>query len=311
MQIFIACCTVKMTHFSAVLLILACASSCTAQILPVNISQGVVRGQNVGSCPSPQRLDSQNMATRSEIQGVLRDTVAPYLNCPCGGAGPWTRIADLNFTDTSVACPSGFTLTTTPVRTCGRATGAAPACNSIIFPVNGQSYSRVCGRVNGYQEGSVDGLQSVVQGGETIEDIYVDGVSLTYGPAGSRQHIWTFAAALYETNTGAYNGAVNCDCTNTNEDWPYTIPSFIGNNYFCATGNRGPGFVFGNVYSDDALWDGKGCGPTNSCCQFNKPPWFCTSIPQPTTQDIELRACGDQPENDEDLLLSLIEIYIM
>ena len=299
-----------MIQYSAILLLLACIYSCTAQLLPVNVSQGVVRGQNVGSCPSQQRLDSQNTATRSEVQRVLRDTVAPYLNCPCGGAGPWTRIADFNFSDPTVACPSGFTLTTTPVRACGRANGAAPACNSIIFPVNGQSYSRVCGRVNGYQEGSVDALRSVVVDSESLEDIYVDGASLTYGPPGSRQHIWTFAAALYETSTGNYNTAVNCRCTNTNEDWSYTIPSFIGNNYFCATGNTGPGWTR-VVYADDPLWDGQGCGSTNACCQFNNPPWFCTSIPQPTTEDIELRACGDQPEGDEDLLLSLIEIYIM
>ena len=28
---------------------------------------------------------------------------------------------------------------------------------------------------------------------------YIDGVSLTHGAAGSRQHIWSFAAARYET----------------------------------------------------------------------------------------------------------------
>ena len=40
------------------------------------------------------------------------------------------------------------------------------------------------------------------------------------------------------------------------------MPSFIGNDYFCESGNPDPN---GNVpvlfYADDPLWDGKGCGP--------------------------------------------------
>ena len=43
------------------------------------------------------------------------------------------------------------------------------------------------------------------------------------------------------------------------------------------------------------LWDGEGCGPINACCQLNNPPWFCTPLPQPTTDDIELRLCAWWP----------------
>ena len=41
-------------------------------------------------------------------------------------------------------------------------------------------------------------MGSVPQG---IDSYYVDGVSLTYGGAGSRQHIWTFAAGITESQT--------------------------------------------------------------------------------------------------------------
>ena len=92
---------------------------------------------------------------------------------------------------------------------------------------------------------------------------------------------------------------------------PYDVPSFIGNNYFCATGNTGPGLTSQVIYSTDVLWDGQGCGPTNACCQLNNPPWFCTALPRPTTQDIELRVCHDQYESDEDVLPSVIKLYIM
>ena len=48
--------------------------------------------------------------------------------------------------------------------------------------------------------------------------------------------------------------------TNTNFNWPYQIPSYIENNYFCDTGNPGPGWSGPAIYPDDPLWDGEGCG---------------------------------------------------
>ena len=58
-----------------------------------------------------------------------------------------------------MACPSGFTLITEPVRGCGRAPGEAATCKSVIFSSGGQLYSRVCGRVNAYHRGSPDAFQ--------------------------------------------------------------------------------------------------------------------------------------------------------
>ena len=70
----------------------------------------------------------------------------------------------------------------------------------------------------------------------------------------------------------------------------------------------------GNVSSDletsHPLWDGGGCGPTGGCCESNNPPWFCKTLPQPTTDDIEVRVCGDEVLSNEDILVELIEIYV-
>ena len=44
-----------------------------------------------------------------------------------------------------------------------------------------------------------------------------------------------------------------------------------------------------HFYSENPLWDGQGCGPYNSCCQFNNPPWFCKQLLKPTNRDIEVR----------------------
>ena len=111
-----------------------------------------------------------------------------------------------------------------------------------------------------------------------LESVYVEGVSLTHGAAGSLQHIWTFVEALYE-NSNVGNQHDVFACTNTLHPWPHQVPSFVGNNYFCDTADPEPPFSLEALYEDDPLWDGEGCGPNNACCQFNNPPWFCHSPP--------------------------------
>ena len=87
-------------------------------------------------------------------------------------------------------------------------------------------------------------------------------------------------------------------------------PNTVGNNYFCETGNPGSALSFTMIYQNDPLWDGEGSGPRSTCCQFNNPPWFCTTLPQPTTDDMELRNCADEPTSNEDTLVQLVDIYM-
>ena len=103
----------------------------------------------------------------------------------------------------------------------------------------------------------------------------------------------------------------NCPCTNTRYNWPYQLPSFIQNNYFCDTGNTGPGFGNGDTYySNDPLWDGAGYGADSTSCQFNSPPWFYSSLPQATTDDVEVRLCFEVQANNENTNIYLMEIYV-
>ena len=39
-------------------------------------------------------------------------------------------------------------------------------------------------------------------------------------------------------------------------------------------------------------------------------PWFIKSLNETTTEDIELRVCGNQGGIDEDTPLDIIELYI-
>ncbi len=88
------------------------------------------------------------------------------------------------------------------------------------------------------------------------------------------------------------------------------ITGICGDNYFCETGNTGLSHNFGNENSNDPLWDGEGCGSTSTCCQKNNPPWFCATLPQMTADDLEIRLCRDSDSTDEDIIISLIEIYV-
>ena len=157
----------------------------------------------------------------------------------------------------------------------------------------------MCGRVMAYQDKTPDGFGHGIR---IIESYYVDGVSLTHGQS-PRQHIWTFAGAIDE------RGAVGCPCIRS--DIPYigmSPPSFVGQDYFCDTGSR-EAYQF-TFYSGDPLWDGQGCGGTSTCCEFNNPPWFCKQLPQPTTDDIELRICASEDTSNEDLPIEQVEIYV-
>ena len=223
--------------------------------------------------------------------------------CGCYGPSAWTRVAFLNMSDPTQDCPGDWVPYTSPVRACGRGQQAPRGCSSVSYSMRHSqpSYSRVCGRIIGYQNYNTFGLFNLIQNHQSIDQVYLDGVSLTHGSVGSRQHIWSFAGAIGERETSF----LVCDCSN-GADWPYDT-SFIGNDYFCDSGNEDA--VMNQLYYADPLWDGAGCGPASTCCQFNNPPWFCKTLPQPTTDDLEVRICKEGGSN-RDTPLQLIELYI-
>ena len=235
----------------------------------------------------------------------------PTLIRPCGCGGPgWRRAAYINKSDPTQTCPPAWELITTPRMTCARPSNASyQPCDSAMFPTQGIQYSQVCGKISAYQFGTpeaffLENLNHTL----TINDQYVDGVSLTYG--NPRQHIWTFAASLDEASRG--NNESRCSCTNSSR--PNTTPSFVGNDYFCETGVP-PGQEwqyagYDTFHADDPLWDDQGCSPTSTCCTFNNPLWFCKQIPQSTNADLEVRLCSAGTATFENTPIELIEIYV-
>ena len=220
-------------------------------------------------------------------------------NCSCSTSGGWMRIANLDMTDPTQQCPEGFKLidrTEPPLRTCGRPDGTF-GCVSTTFKAQEIEYSHMCGRIVGYQIGSPSGFRYQSEG---INSHYVSGISLTHGQP--RQHIYTFANAQGE----GYTSEV-CPCIQGGTD---TVPQFVGTDYFCDSAIRTSGATNGVFYPGDPLWDGQGCGSTSTCCEFNNPPWFCKQLPQPTTDDIELRLCENGPPSEDESPFEIVELYI-
>ena len=169
-----------------------------------------------------------NTSAQREPVGKILQSYYSYDGppCSCGGAGGWTGAVYLNMSDPNQQCPSNWTLITTPIRGCGFRATAYGQCDSVTYSVHGHTCSSVCGRILVYQRGLADAFYpAIVSNLDTIDTAYLSGVSLTHGPAHSRQHIWSFVGARHEQDPNYYI-SVNCPCTNTNVSWPHQVPSF-------------------------------------------------------------------------------------
>ena len=213
------------------------------------------------------------------------------------------RVANINMTRPNENCPAGFRKVTAAGKTmCG---GQSQSCISTTFTSHGLQYSRVCGKIIGIQYKSTDAFQKYIDNGGSIDTYFVDGVVLTHGSP--RKHIWTFAAGY---NQYIQYGTLSSRCPCNDGSYSYTLPPFVGNDYFCDSGHHYDTRVSSTYYTADPLWDGAGC-VSGSCCTFNSPPWFCKNLSTPTTDDIELRLCLDQSLSDEDVLFDTLELYIV
>ena len=256
-----------------------------------------------GLCDKIEEHDADITAELKELSNYI----IPQRDYRCGGTGGWRRAFYLDMTDPNTECPSGWSIITSDSkRTCGRASTGDYTSDSVFFPVSGRSYSQVCGRIRAYQSGrtlAFHGYNSHRY--DTIDSVYFDGVAIMYGSP--RQHIWTFAAGIWENNTRSTDYYV-CPC-DTTVDIP--IPPFVGEDYFCESGYVYPGYRNSTLeytfHSNDTLWDGEDCHSSSSCCSLHNPPYFTKSLGQSTTDDLELRMCS---VHGGSIAIELLEVYV-
>jgi len=227
----------------------------------------------------------------------------------CGGIkGGWMRIADIN-TGRGDQCPSGWSAHKSYC-----IGGEAAGCYYTHFSTASTSYSKVCGKVVGYQKGSMDGfypsaleygriteVYKPVSSSRSLDGPYVDGISITCGSP--RKHVWTYAVGNSDNGN---NPLHNCPCATHPGPDP---PIYVGSNFYCESGNNGLGDQ-ATLYTEDPLWDGDGCLTGNSCCYQAGAPWFFRQFPKAVSGDVEVRICHDQNFADEGVAVEQLQLYV-
>ena len=170
----------------------------------------------------------------------------------------------------------------------------------------------MCGQVRGYQYGSPDGTTPYLSGGPTqnraIDELYVDGVSITYD-VNPRKHIWTYMGSVYEQVNKLHPDV--CPC-NTQYMTQLSPPTFIGHDYYCESGNPVPNsWSESTLYANDPLWDGKQCSVQETpCCNSTSMPWFVKNLNEQSNSPIEVRLCHNETFFNEDVPVGIIEVFI-
>ncbi len=267
-----------------------------------------------GICYSKEEY---NNITKTIIQKSKDLLEGVHSNIGCSeNDGSWKQIVFLNMSDSSHSCPDSWSTFNLPIRGCGRkytsasSEDAGASCNSAFYSSNGTYFSQICGRINGYQFGNPNAFNSSINGSIGLESWYIDGLSLTHGAPGTRQHVWSFVNAWYDVDVMPSHEKYACPCMYSNiSQWPHSVPSFVGTNYFCDAGNRHE--IFTAFLTQDLLWDGAGCGGNGTtCCDYNEPPWFFRRLDVATSDDLEVRICADQYTTNENTIITHMELYV-
>lgn len=274
-------------------------AQCSSGSLPL-----LVRGETVQQCSGndaerQSALQALNTRVDSEIQSLLPRIEAFLTPSPCSGPD-WKRVVYLNMTNPDHSCPPNWASDEiSGKRVCSRSP-RGNGCVKATFQVDDiiGKYSRVCGRIVAYKYGDTEGLGNAITEGKRLNSNYIDGVSITHG-SNPMRHIWTFAAG--STNAISH---IRCPCDNSEATLPEEL-GFINGSFFCESGGQ---TISGGLITDNPLWDGHGCDAGSSCCMYNNPPYFSVALDEATCDDIDVRLCGD--DANEDTPIELIELYV-
>ena len=209
----------------------------------------------------------------------------------------WREIANIDLSNPTNSCPFPLIENTSLSRRCEKFSDSA-GCESVFFPTDRVPFSKLCGRAVGYGIGTPDAAHGIFDicgsGCESIDDPYVDGISITYSSENSREHIWTLIAE----QSHRYS---RCECNSSGQLYH---PAFIANDFYCEVAED----------NDSPLWEGEGCDDVHAddapCCENPNLPWFCREFDQSiVTDNIEVRVCTDEVRSNEDIEFDLLKLY--
>ena len=222
------------------------------------------------------------------------------------GEGVWMRVGHFDMGGNLAECPEPLERFAVNGSWYCRRTEAG--CTSVHFSVLGKDYTAVCGMVEGYQYGHMDAFVHSTAS-KTPDDLYAEGISITHGSF-PRRHLWTYAVGLNANPDPGFKPTNQCPCAT--EGSSTTRPTFLGNNFYCDSGNPSRNsFTTAHLYPDH-LWDNSGpsCVSGSICCDNPNQPWFKKKLTQSANEDVEMQWCGNEPPSNEATATTRVELYI-
>jgi hypothetical protein len=198
--------------------------------------------------------------------------------------GGWTQVIGSNFNNDP--CPGGWvqgSLTNGPAY-CARAQGSSGNASTFIQTL-GLTWDSVQIEVTAYQFGLMNGFDSCCS---DLENHYMDGLSVTQGPGGAREHLFTFAIGASQDVAQA-TPAQTCP----EDGGSPSIPAAVGENYTCASGN--PGAPTASSWFPIPLFD------STQAIAFLGPP---------SSDDIEVRIMSSSDPGVGDILVEELAMWV-
>ena len=220
---------------------------------------------------------------------------------PTCGEGAWMRIGFFNMTQPLSECPSPLQMFLEDGKKyCRR---RFTGCTSVYFSSHNQQYTEVCGMVEAYQYGSMDAFDPP---STSINGLHLEGISITH--ESPRKHLWSYVVGDVANPTSSRPDS--CPCTD--KGTTSTVPSVIGSDYYCSSGNGRSTDSPSVVHSLYPLWrtTGPSCVPGSTCCDNPDQPWFKKKLTRPSNENVEMRWCASESPTSEATATTRVELYI-
>ena len=220
---------------------------------------------------------------------------------PTCGEGVWMRIGFFDMTQPLSECPSPLRMFIEDQKK--YCTRVSSGCTSVYFDSLNQQYTEVCGMVEAYQYGSMDAFSP---SSTNINSLHLEGISITHKIL--RQHLWSYVVGDIANPTSLRADSCPCTARGTSS----SVPSVIGSDYYCSSGNNKTGDSASVVHSQSPLWCtyGPSCVSGSSCCDNPNQPWFKKKLTQPANENVEMRWCANSSPTSEATATTRVELYI-
>ena len=221
----------------------------------------------------------------------------------CGTVGGWTRLGHLKMSSDHKTCPNEkFSYINKGELHLCRIKSDKMGCATASYSSHGIKYSTICGYARGYQKGRAFAFIKSLP----LTSHYLSGVSFQRYDASSstkvKKHIWSYACGEMD------NSVTHTDCP-CNTGGYNSLPTFVGNNYYCESGSSTkPGYA--DFFLQDPLWDGKGFNNREVPCRKDMMPYFKRTYTSAIADSINVKLCRASHAKYRDLYLEGYGVFV-